>query len=78
MEEKKTEGLTFSEATDAMRGGEQVDRPSWMGSMFLMLRNPDQAGGLSEPFIVLRRRDGMFEPWAPSHSDLLARDWRVA
>ena len=77
MEEKKTEGLTFSEAVEAMREGEQVDRPSWMSSMFLTLLKPNQVGGLSEPYIIQRRQDGAFVPWSAPHSDLLAEDWRV-
>ena len=76
MEEKKNEGLSFSEAVEVMRSGREVARAVWGTSSFVLLKAPNEVG-LSEPVIVQRLPDASYAVWMPRHADLLAADWRV-
>ena len=90
---RKTAGMTFGLAVEAMKKGAKVARSGWNGSgMFAYLVggstfNVNRAPLLGiypegteiryRPHIDLRTSDGTIATWAPSGSDALADDWYI-
>ena len=85
--------MTFSEALDALKEGERVQREGWNGKgMFLFLvpgstfkvnREPllSIMGEGTEvqyhPHIDMKTAQGYVVPWLASQADLLSSDWRI-
>ncbi len=86
------ERMTFSEALDALKAGDCVQRAGWNGKgMFVFLvpgshftvNRPPLLGIFPEgtpidyhAHIDMRTADGKIVPWLASQTDLLAEDWR--
>ena len=90
---RKSSGMPFGLAVEAMKMGKKVARQGWNGSgMFAYLVQGSQftvnraplLGIYPEgteinyrPHIDLRMADGSIATWAPSGSDALADDWYI-
>lgn len=71
-------GMSFSEALEALKEGEQVTRKGWNGKgMYLELQVPDANSKMSRPYIFMSTVNKELVPWVASQSDLLEEDWRT-
>lgn len=91
---RKTGGLTFGLAVEALKSGKRVARAGWNGKgMFLFLvlgsvfkvSRPPLLGIYPEghevtycPHIDMKTADGKIVPWLASQTDVLAEDWSIA
>ena len=68
--------MNFSEALEAIKGGERVSRIGWNGKgMYLELQTPDENSKMGKPYIFIKIVTDELVPWVASHGDLLADDW---
>ena len=90
---RKTDGLTFGLAVEALKLGHKVARKGWngvdmfvylvQGSTFKVNRKPllgiyPEGTEISyRPHMDLKTADGSVATWSPSGSDALAEDWIV-
>ena len=83
---RKTSGLPFGLAVEAMKLGKKVARAGWNGKgMWLRLVSKGYfdigcsvvEGADLLPFIGMKTADNCFVPWLASQTDVLADDWRV-
>lgn len=61
-----------------LKDGLKVHRGAWGSTVWLELRKPMPQDDLTLPVIVMRMSTGSKVAWAPTHIDLLAKDWRPA
>lgn len=79
--------MTFGEAIEATKEGEQIQRAGWNGKgmmvrlidlysdkEFLVCEAPASKGTWA-PFLVMRTADNKLVPWLASQTDVLADDW---
>jgi len=70
--------MTFGEAIDKLRAGNQVARSGWNGrGMWLALQLPDVHSKMSLPYIYMSTAQGDLVPWLASQTDVLADDWSL-
>lgn len=69
---RKTSGLTFGLAVEAMKKGFKVARAGWGGYW-----NLEKINILSEPTIVAYCKDGSIQAATPYQCDMLADDWVI-
>lgn len=80
--------LTFGLAIEALKQGKRVTRPSWNGKgMWLVMvgvghydvgvKTVGDAHVKLAPWIGMKTAQGLFTPWAPAQSDVLAEDWQL-
>ena len=88
---KRTEGLTFGLALEALKRGSKVARKGWNGKgMWLAhiagwswhvnpkINKPMAASSLHPaPWIGMKTADEYFVPWLASQTDLLSEDWEI-
>lgn len=90
---RKTNGMNFGLAIEAMRKKQKVARQGWSGKgMFLFLvpgstfnvSRPPLLGIYPEgteinycPHVDMKTADGKIVPWLASQTDLLAEDWVI-
>lgn len=78
---RKTSGMTFGAAVEALKLGKEVSRSGWNGKgMWLALVTPDgstSSGFPLLPWIGMKTADNKFVPWLASQTDVLADDWGV-
>lgn len=81
---RKTDGLSFGLALEALKTGKRVARAGWNGKgMWLKLVPPGLAEVVSFqhealkplPWIGMKTADQCFVPWLASQTDMLADDW---
>lgn len=87
---RKTSGLTFGLAIEALKTGAKVARSGWNGKgMWLVLAGdwnarlglvgttlPDGWQGFL-PFIAMYTADAKLVPWLASQTDVLSEDWEI-
>ena len=83
---RKTSGLSFGLAVEALKLGKKVARAGWNGKgMWLKLVTKGyfdigcsivEGAGLL-PFIGMKTADNNFVPWLASQTDILADDWCI-
>lgn len=80
--------MTFGLAVEALKMGKRVTRPSWNGKgMWLVMvgvghydvgiKTLGESRGDLAPWIGMNTAQGLFTPWAPAQSDVLAEDWQM-
>lgn len=79
--------MTFGNALEALKQGEQVARIGWNGKgMWLNLQRPDEHSKMTLPYIYIEYPvnpehhmypNGSRVPWIASQSDVLAEDWFI-
>lgn len=69
---RKTDGLTFGLAVEALKKGFKVSRKSWGGYWKI-----EKLDILSEPTIVAYCKDGSIQAATPYQCDILAEDWMI-
>ena len=83
---RKTSGLPFGLAVEAMKLGKKVSRAGWNGKgMWLRLVSKGYfdigcsvvEGADLLPFIGMKTADNCFVPWLASQTDILADDWCI-
>lgn len=83
---RKTTGMPFGMAVEAMKKGHKVARAGWNGKgMWLKLVNKGYfdigcsvvEGASLLPFIGMKTADNCFVPWLASQTDVLADDWYI-
>ena len=83
---RKTSGLPFGLAVEAMKLGKKVARAGWNGKgMWLRLVSKGYfdigcsvvEGADLLPFIGMKTADNCFVPWLASQTDILADDWCI-
>lgn len=90
---RRTNGLTFGLAIDALKTGKYVARKGWNGKgMYIFLIGVDMSepgiGGWTYtngendnypllPFIAMKTADEKVVPWLASQTDMLAEDWEI-
>ena len=86
---RKTSGLSFGLAVEALRKGYKVARAGWNGKgMWLSYVDPysniqftliekNGADGTYSPYIVMKTADNKYVPWLASQTDVLADDWSI-
>ena len=89
---RKTNGLTFGLALEALKQGRKVAREGWNGkNMWLKIVNHYEVNeDLAEvwhrkegsptpllPWLGMKTADNKFVPWLASQTDLLAEDWVI-
>jgi len=80
---RKTDGMTFGLALEALKAGQRLTRSGWNGKgMWLQHWKPMHDVDL--PHIMLMYPvnsaaypQGARVPWAPSQTDMLAEDWQI-
>jgi len=74
---RKTDGLTFGLAIEAIKKGEKVARSGWnsknmwIGYVHAVPLHKDEA------YIRMKTVNGTFIPWLASQADILTNDWRI-
>lgn len=86
---RKTEGLTFGLAIEAIKKGAKIARSGWNGKgMFIYLEDSfgmppgnsseESSRSRTEPVFVMYTADGKWQPgWLASQPDMLAEDWKI-
>ena len=88
---RKTSGMPFGLAIEALKKGKRVARQGWNGKgMWLMLVGQDDYGvydsqdvspgnfeGKLLAWVGMQTAQGDFVPWLASQSDMLADDWAI-
>jgi len=89
---RKTSGMTFGAAVEALKLGKEVSRSGWNGKgMWLAMiagenwgigghapyDTPGAAHITHAPFVGMKTADDKFVPWLASQTDVLAEDWGV-
>lgn len=77
--------MDFSSALTHVKNGKRLNRVIWQNELvFIELRkkpyiveNELDRVITSREFIQIRKNDGSYEPWIPSHSDMLSNDWKI-
>ncbi|MGH9345065.1 MAG: DUF2829 domain-containing protein [Terriglobia bacterium] len=72
------EALNFSQALEALKGGEKVQREGWNGKgMWLAMQRPDKHSKMTLPYIYMSTAQRDLVPWLASQTDILSDDWRI-
>ncbi|MDP4158226.1 MAG: DUF2829 domain-containing protein [Bacillota bacterium] len=88
---RKTDGLTFGLAVEALRKGKKLERTGWNGKgMFVYYVPPacydtqtevakKEFGhkALYNAYLAIKNLNGTVSTWVPSINDVLAGDWRI-
>lgn len=87
---RRTNGMSFGLAIEAMKRGHRVCRTGWNGKgMWIGLVEDDQWNTGSTysweaenvprylPWIGMKTADNCFVPWLASQTDMLADDWMI-
>lgn len=76
---RKTDGLSFGLAVEALKKRFRVCRKGWNGKgMYIELNQGiDYSFSIIEPFFVIKNVKNSFNTWVPSISDILAEDWMI-
>lgn len=86
---RKTSGMSFGLAVEALRKGYKVARAGWNGKgMWLSYLDPylnhqftliekNGAEGTFSPYIGMKTADNKYVPWLASQTDILADDWQI-
>jgi len=69
--------MDFSLALRSVRAGQSITREGWNGKG-LSVNLAKATSGMTRDFLYLNYPDGERVPWAPSQTDMLADDWRIA
>ena len=70
--------ITFSEALEAVRTGDAIQREGWNGKGLLVKAQfPDNNSKMTLPYLYIEYPDGKRCPWLASQTDLLTDDWSV-
>lgn len=84
---RKTSGMTFGLAIEAMKKGHRVARKGWNGkNMWLILVDKDEYeieaykyfnANDRIGFIAMKTADNKIVPWLASQTDMLSEDWVI-
>lgn len=84
---RKTNGMSFGLAIEAMKIGLHVARKGWNGKgIFIVLQIPDDHSKMTSPYIYIDTTGLQTDnpdapkslvPWLASQTDMLAEDWLV-
>lgn len=79
---RRTDGLNFGLALEAIKKGEKVARKGWNGKgMYIYLNfmpEADQETKAFDPFITMFTASKTYQPgWLASQADMLADDWEI-
>lgn len=84
---RKTNGMTFGLAIEAMKKCKRVARKGWNGKgIFVEIQNPDLDSRMSSPYIFINTTGLQTDnpdapkslvPWLASQTDMLAEDWEI-
>ena len=86
---RKTTGMSFGLAVEAVRKGKRIARAGWNGKgMFLIYIFPyindqftiiEKNGivGTLAPYLAMKTTDNQLVPWLASQTDILADDWCI-
>ena len=86
---RKTDGLTFGLAVEALKKGFKVCRKGWNGKGMWLTLVPVGSYFMTEswamaiqginrlPWIGMKTADNSFVPWLASQTDVLAEDWMI-
>lgn len=86
---RKTTGLSFGLAVEALKKGYKVARSGWNGKdMFLLYIFPyintqytvvekDAIVGTLAPYLAMKTADKQLVPWLASQTDIIADDWQI-
>lgn len=85
---RRTDGMNFGLAIEAMRKGFKARRRGWNGKgIFIELQVPDEHSKMSSPYIFIDTTGLQSTnpdaprsrvPWLASQTDMLAEDWELA
>ena len=68
--------LTFSEALEAVKKGEVIQRDGWNGKgLKVLMQKPDEHSKMTLPYLYIEYPDGKRCPWLASQTDILTDDW---
>ena len=71
--------MNFGSALEAVQDGAKIARAGWNGKgMWVALQVPDANSKMGRPYLYIKSVDGLLVPWAPSQTDILAKDWEIA
>lgn len=71
--------MNFSEALQAAKDGEKVQRCGWNGKgMWIEVQRVDAHSKMGHPYLYMKGVDGKLFPWNPNNLDLMAEDWQLA
>ena len=68
--------MDFSCALTALKNGQRVKRPDWLG--YLELQRPDEYSKMNHPYIFAVCKNGEVVPAVVNMIDMLAADWQIA
>jgi len=84
---RRTDGMNFGLAIEAMKKGLKVARRGWNGKgIHIEIQNPDENSKMSSPYIFIDTTGLQTDnpdapksrvPWLASQTDMLADDWQV-
>ncbi len=72
------ENLSFSQALNALKNGDRVQRDGWNGKgMYIEQQTPTDTSKMTLPYIFMKTADNELVPWIASQADMLANDWQI-
>lgn len=70
--------MTFGQAIEAMREGNNVARKGWNGKdMRIAIQFPESYSKMTLPYIYMKTADQNLVPWLASQTDMLSFDWEI-
>ena len=79
--------MTFSEALEALKSGERLQRAGWNGKgIFIEIQFPDENSKMTSPYIYIDTTGLQTDndaapqccvPWLASQTDMLCDDWQI-
>lgn len=70
--------FTFSDALDAVKEGNAVQREGWNGKgLWVKAQFPDEHSKMTLPYLYIEYPDGKRCPWLASHTDIMSEDWVI-
>lgn len=78
MKSFKEMDMTFGQAIEAMREGNNVARKGWNGKdMWIAIQFPESYSKMTLPYIYMKTADQNLVPWLASQTDMLSFDWEI-
>jgi hypothetical protein len=73
---RRTDGLTFGLAVEAMNKGLKVRLPHWSTDVFISMQFPDEHSKMTHKYMYVTSRFGRI-PWIPTQIEMLAENWQI-
>ncbi len=73
---RKTDGITFGLAIEAMNKGLKVRLPHWGADVFISMQFPDEHSKMTHKYMYVTSRFGRV-PWIPTQIEMLSENYSI-